>query len=219
MEIGTNNRWRLTSMKKYIIGMPTHILMHILNALLVFTCLGAIIEYYGGNKNDFSVFLLLALSVFFIWMLFAIQFFCNGYEVKNKEICRYDSFKKKTYSFDDIKAIIISNAYVGGRYGGISPMYMKNQSSERVIRPWFTFVFDDSDLDKTISQNINGELNSFVLEEEWLKDKAFIGFEYNRNVIPQILAEYKGKIFMAKTVAMRFGYSNHIEKIYVIKDM
>lgn len=206
-------------MKKYIIGMPTHILQHILNALFVITCLGAIIEYYGGNKNNFSVFLLLSLSVFLIWILYVVQFFCNGYEVRNNEIFRYDGFKKIKYSFNDIKAIIISNAYIGGRYGKISPMYMKNQSSERVIRPWFTFVFDDSDLEKIISQNVNGELNSFILQEEWLKNRTFIGFEYNRNVIPEILEEYKGKIYIAKTVARRFGYSNHIENIYVIKDI
>lgn len=206
-------------MKKYIIGIPSHLLLQVISVLIMTSLGGAIIEHYRGNINNSSVFLLLAFSAFLIGIVYAIQFLCNGYEVRNKTIYVYDSFKKKAYSFYDIKAIVISNAYIGGRYGKISPMYIKNKRGERVIRPWFTLLFDNSDLDKIISQNINGELNSFILQEEWLKDRAFIGFEYNKNVIPEILDAYNGKIYIAKTVANRFGYSNHIENIFVIRDM
>lgn len=138
------------------------------------------------------------LADFFLFFIYILEFFLDGYSIENGEIVYFHNFKKHKKRLSEIKALVISNTFLCRR--NLRVNMFKN--GKIVHCPWITLFFEE--IDSTLLTNIKDELTTIVIESRIYSRHQKFGFIYQRKNIEKILNEFTGKVYIAQTVYNNF---------------
>ena len=151
------------------------------------------------KEQVFLLDMILGILDFVIFFIYLLQFLKDGYWISNNEIIFFHNFRKNRKKLCEIKAIVISNAYIF--YHGTNPINMWKEG-KIVPCPWFSLFFDEIDLSRVTESD--KMITSNDIETRIFVEQMKFGFVYQKSPVSAILKEYEGNIYITKSV-----YRNH----------
>lgn len=187
-----------------------------------------LIARFGSTGLDIGLVLAFfaadcALNVMMILMLFT-----NSFKIRDDELIIYNSFKKKRIKINEISTIIVANNLFSG--SSVYSEKIKNTRGKRVCLPFLALY--DVDIENADSINVEFPLSNGYIDKELennnISAHMFYGFLFKAKVVQAFAANFKGKLYIARTVYENFSdeiptiYSEWKytdKKIRIIKDM
>lgn len=162
------------------------------------------------NHNAVSgmIFLLVAAVQECIPLMLIKLGYDESYKVADGRLITHKKGDKRTVEISEIKSLVVT-----GNFAGRTAEVLKNSRGVRCNCPLielYLINLKSALAGVTLSRPmINGNLQKIgiVAKDEWC-----YRFIYNQNVLEGFLREYRGDVFIARTVYMNF--QNEIDEIY-----
>jgi hypothetical protein len=139
-----------------------------------------------------------------IIMMLILLVFANSYKIKANKMIVFDSFKKKMIEIDQVPMIVVTNNVNAGQ--GYYVERVKNKDGKKVPCPVVSLVDENVDIE---GMHIDYPMKNWdvmsLINQKSDSARYVYGFLANKNVVEVFKKNYRGNIYIARTVYENFN--------------